>query len=179
MSVLNKTFLQRRTARLLSQQQSTGKMVRFQEAKKIGILFSQKDRKKYTAIKNLIKEFKIDGKEVEVLCYLEKGGENFDFLFDYITSNDVGLWGKMQSAAALKFSNMTFDYLFYLDLKANLYLENVLAMTKASCRIGFFKKKNDGLLDLMININGKPTIEEAIEQVLYYTKKLGADGDKV
>ena len=179
MSVLNRSFLQRRTARLISEQKSSRKTVGYEEAKKIGVLFTQSDRKKYMAVRNLIKSFKNDGKEVEVLCFLNKGGENFDFLYDYITSDDVGLWGKMQSSAALKFSKLNFDYLFYLDLKGNLYLDNVMAMTKASCRIGFYKKKSDGLLDLMIHINGNTAIEEAIEQVLYYTKKLGIDGDKV
>ena len=179
MSVINKSFLQRRTARLLSEQESSRKTVSYDKAKKIGVLFTQSDRNKYLAVRNLIKSFKNDGKEVEVLCFLNKGGENYDFLYDYITSNDVGLWGKMQSSSALKFSKLDFDYLFYLDLKGNLYLENVMAMTKASCRIGFYKKKNDSLLDLMININGKTAIEDAIEQVLYYTKKLGSDGDKV
>lgn len=176
MAVINRSFLQKRTERLLSKNQSLGNTASYQDAKSIGILFTQADRNKYLAIKNLAKRFKNDGKQVEVLCYLEKGGENYDFLYDYITSNDISLWGKMQSVSALKFAKNTYDYLFYLDLKQNLYLENVLAMTKACCRIGFYKQENDGLLDLMININGKRSMEEAIDQVLYYTKKLGSDG---
>ena len=115
-------------------------------------------------------------KKVEVLCFLEKGGGNYDFRYDYITSSDVGFWGKMQSQAAQKFSEHQFDYLFYLDLKKNLYLENVLAMSQAGCRIGFYKKNNDNLLDLMIQVNGKSSIDTAIDQIMYYTRKLGNNG---
>jgi hypothetical protein len=106
---------------------------------------------------------------------LEKGGENYDFRYDYITSKDVGFWGKMQSSSALQFAEHRFDYLFYLDLKNNLYLENVLAMSRANCRIGFYKKSNDNLLDLMIQVNGSASIESAIDQIMYYTRKLGTN----
>ncbi len=176
MELINKTLLRRRTERLLDQNQSTGNTVSYQDAKNIGILFTQSDRKKYQAIRDLVKQFMNDEKQVKVLCYLEKGGENYDFRYDYITSKDVGLWGKMQSSSALKFAETTFDYIYYLDLKRNIYLENVLAMSKASCRIGFYKKNNDSLLDLMVQVNGKAPFEKAIDQILFYTMKLGSDG---
>jgi hypothetical protein len=176
MAVIYKNILQQRTKRLLSENKNSRHTVSYTNAQTIGVLFTQSTRNKYQAIRNLTKQFKNDGKQVEVLCYLEKGAENYDFLYDYITSNDVGLWGKMQSPSALKFAQQTFDYLFYLDLKENIYLENVLAMSKASCRIGFYKRKNDDLLDLMLNFNGKYSIGEAIDQILFYTRKLGSDG---
>jgi len=58
-----------------------------------------------------------------------------------------------------------------------MYLENVLAMSKAGCRIGFYKRDNDDLLDLMINVNGMSPIGEAIDQILFYTRKLGSHGN--
>ncbi len=176
MAVIYKNLLQKRTERLQSENQSSRNTVSYVDAQTIGVLFTQSTRENYQAIRDLVKQFKNDGKQVEVLCYLEKGGENYDFLYDYITSNDVGLWGKMQSSSALKFARHTFDYLFYLDLKENMYLENVLAMSKASCRIGFYKRNNDDLLDLMLNVNGRLSIEAAMDQILFYTRKLGGDG---
>jgi len=173
MAVLHKSLLKRRTAKLLAENKSSGRAVDYQTARTIGILFTQTDRKKYQAIRNLVKQFNSDEKKVEVLCYLEKGGENYDFRYDYITSDDVGLWGKMESSSATKFSEHRFDYLFYLDLKKNLYLENVLARSKAGCRIGFFNNNNDNLLDLMIQVNGNTPMEAAIDQIMYYTRKLG------
>lgn len=176
MALINKSLLQRRTERLLTENQSTGNTLSYADAKTIGILFTQIDRNKYQAIRSLAKQFKNDNKRVEVLCYLEKGGENYDFLYDYITSKDVGIWGKMQAPSALKFAEVDFDYLFYLDLESNIYLENVMAMCKARCRIGFYQKGNDGLLDLMIQVNGTSTMQSAIDQILFYTMKLGGNG---
>jgi len=174
MTVINRSLLQKRTARLISENQSARRTVSYAKVNTIGILFTQQSREKYQAVRDLVKQLKSDGKQVEVLCYLEKGGENYDFRYDYITSSDVGLWGKMQSTSALNFAQKNFDYLFYLDLDENLYLENVLAMSKANCRIGFFKRNNDSLLDLMLTVNGKTSINEAIDQVLFYTRKLGS-----
>ena len=177
MALINRSFLRKRTERLLRENKSSGNTLSYQNAKAIGILFTQTDRNKYEAIKNLVKRFKNDEKQVEVLCYLEKGGENYDFRYDYITSKDVGMWGKMQAPSALKFAENRFDYLYYLDLKRNIYLENVLAMCKASCRIGFYQKSNDGMLDLMVQVKGKSSYEAAIEQILFYTMKLGINGN--
>lgn len=174
--MINKTLLQKRTERLLTENQSSGNTLSYKDASNIGILFTQTTREKYHAIRNMAKQFKNDGKRVEVLCYLEKGGENYDFLYDYITSKDIGMWGKMQSTAANKFAEIGFDYLYYLDFDQNIYLENVLAMCKASCRIGFYRKNNPGLLDLMVQVNSKSSFETAIEQILFYTMKLGSNG---
>jgi len=174
--LINKSLLQKRTERLLTENQSTGNTLCYADAKIIGILFTQSDRSKYQAIRDLAKQFKNDNKQVEVLCFLEKGGENFDFRYDYITRKDVGLWGKMQSPSALKFAEISFDYLYYLDLESNIYLQNVMAMCKSGCRIGFYNQENNGLLDLMIQVNGKSTMKTAIDQILFYTMKLGGNG---
>ena len=97
----------------------------------------------------------------------------------FTTISPVRMWecgGKMQSPAANKFAEIKFDYLFYLDLDKNIYLENVLAMCTASCRIGFYRKNNHGLLDLMVQVNGKSNYETAIDQIMFYTMKLGSNG---
>ena len=72
MAVINKRLLQKRTERLLSEHKSTRNTVSYANAQTIGILFTQSTRNKYHAIRSLIKQFKNDGKQVEVLCYLKK-----------------------------------------------------------------------------------------------------------
>jgi hypothetical protein len=176
MTAFNKNLLQKRTERLLTKNQSTGNTVSYKEANNIGILFTQETREKYLAIRKMAKQFINDSKKVEVLCFLEKGGENYDFRYDYITSKDIGMWGKMQSPSATKFAEINFDYLYYLDLDQNIYLENVLAMCTASCRIGFYRETNQGLLDLMIQVSGTSSFEDAIDQLIFYTMKLGSNG---
>ena len=177
MTVLNKNILISRTQKIAAQNQSDRCTIGYQKANRIGILFSQTDRSKFEAVRFLDKNLKKDGKKVDVLCFLEKNGENYDFLYNYITSKDVSMWGKMHSGAALTFAQQPFDYLFYLDIKGNIYLQNILAMSKAKCRIGFYEKSNDDLLELMLSIQqNNPQIKEGIEQIFFYTKKLGSNG---
>ncbi len=176
MTVLNKKLLVQRTEKLAGKNRAVRETVGYQEATKVGILFSQTDRRKFQAIRNLAKQLKKDGKKVDVLCYLGKDGENFDFLYDYITSKDVSILGKIDSHDAISFAEEHFDYLLYLDVEQNIYLQNILAMSKAKCRIGLFEVNRKELLELMINLNGEPAIEEVIDQIFYYTKKLGRNG---
>ena len=176
MTVLNKNILIQRTQKLAAQNSGDRCTVGYDQAERVGILFSQTDRNKFQAVRSLDKNLKKDGKKVEVLCYLEKDGENFDFLYNYITSKDVSMWGKMHSGAAITFAQQPFDYLFYLDLQVNIYLQNILAMSKAKCRIGFFEKSNNDLLELMLSMQNNPQMQESIDQIFFYTKKLGSNG---
>lgn len=174
MTVLNKKLLEHRTTKLAVANDSPRETVGYQEAHRVGILFTQIDRPKYQAIRNLAKQLKKDGKQVDVLCFLNKNGENYDFLYNYITSRDVSMLGKMHAGAAITFAEQEFDYLFYLDIKSNIYLQNILAMSRAKCRIGFYDGSNDDLLELMLNVNGNQDMAEVVDQIFFYTQKLGS-----
>ena len=179
MTVINRKLLEQRTVKLAISNDTVRETVGYENAKRIGILFSQNDRPKYEAVRNLAKQLKKDGKKVDVLCYLGKNGENFDFLYNYITSKDVSLWGKMHSGAAITFAQQPFDYLFYLDTKGNIYLQNILAMSKAKCRIGVHTKEQeiDKFLELMLSTSDNQLYSEVIDQIFFYTKKLGCNGN--
>lgn len=175
MTVINKKLLEQRTVKLAEENTSIRETVDYKTANRVGILFSQIDRPKYEAVRNLVRQLKKDGKEVEVLCYLGKNGENYDFQYDYITSKDVSLLGKMHSGAAIAFAEQEFDYLFYLDAKGNIYLQNILAMSQAKCRIGLYEKNSDELFELMIGVDENAVIGDVVEKVFFYTKKLGCN----
>ncbi|MDH3711308.1 MAG: hypothetical protein OER04_15540 [Cyclobacteriaceae bacterium] len=179
MTVINRKLLEQRTIKLAVENNTVRETVDYKQAKRIGILFSQLDRPKYEAVRNLAKQLKKDGKNVDVLCYLGKNGENFDFLYNYITSKDVSILGKMHSGAAITFAQQPFDYLFYLDVKRNIYLQNILAMSKAKCRIGVHVKdpEVDKFLELMLSFKENQVYSEVVDQIFYYTKKLGCNGN--
>lgn len=179
MTVINRKLLEQRTIKLAVENETVRETVGYEQAERVGILFSQSDRPKYEAVRRLAKQLKKDGKKVDVLCYLGKGGENFDFLYNYITRKDVSLWGKMHSGAAITFAQQPFDYLFYLDIKSNIYLQNILAMSKAKCRIGVHLKEPevDKFLELMLSIKDNQVYSEIVDQIFYYTKKLGCNGN--
>ncbi|MGI9541870.1 MAG: DUF6913 domain-containing protein [Cyclobacteriaceae bacterium] len=173
MSAVAEKLLKLRTSKLLKSNRSKRETVNYDAVNEIGILFTIVDREKHNAIKQLAKQFKADGKQVEVLCFLGKGKENYDFLYNYISSTDISALGKMNSGSAITFAKKNFDYLFYVDLHSNIYLENILAMSNAKCRVGIFEEKKDAFFELMLNINRDKKISQLVDQMYYYTKKLG------
>jgi len=173
MSAVAEKLLRLRTNKLLKANRSKRETVSYEEVKEIGILFTIVDRDKHNAIKKLAKQFKEDGKKVEVLGFLGKGKENYDFLYNYISSADISALGKMTSGSAITFAQRNFDYLFYVDLHPNIYLENILAMSKAKCRVGIYEKNKNDFFDFMLNISREKKISALIDQMYFYTKKLG------
>lgn len=114
----------------------------YKQAGHIGIIFTVEDKQKHTMIKDFIKRLEQDGKKANVLCYLPDDKQNYEFLFDFYSDKDFSFWGKLTSESALRFTNTAFDYLFYIDTEPNPLILNLLARSKAKCRIG--RHWNDG-----------------------------------
>lgn len=142
----------------------------YKVAENIGIIFSVEDRQKHDYIKELIKKFEGDGKKVSVLEFLPKNKENFEFLFDFFTVDELSFWGDITSEKAVKFSNTPFDYLFYIDSQSNPLVLNLLARSRAHCRIGKFNESESPYYELMIEDNG--STKSLIDNVYKYTKQL-------
>jgi hypothetical protein len=122
----------------------------YQQGINVGIIFTAEDKAKHELIKELIKKLEHDGKKVSVISFLPKKKENYEFLFDFFTDNDLSFWGNINSASASAFSNTPFDFLFYLDTTPNPLILNVIAQSKAKCRIGKHQQDSEAYFDLMI-----------------------------
>ena len=142
----------------------------YKQAASAGILFTVEDKQKHADIKEFIHQLEKDGKKVQVLEYLPEKKENYEFKFDFFTIKDINFWGSLQSAAAEKFIQTPFDYLFYIDLRPNPIMLNLLANSKAHCRVGKFLDSQQAYLELMIEQNG--TNKGLIETMYNYTKQL-------
>lgn len=136
----------------------------------MGIIFSVEDRQKHDDVKEFIKNLEQDGKQVIVLEFLPKKKDNYEFRFDFFTIQDLNLWGKIQNSMAHKFSQTAFDYLFYLDNEHNPLVLNLLAQSKAHCRVGKYHEENEAFFELMIGHNG--TVKGLIDNMYKYTKQL-------
>ena len=165
-------FLQFNTRRLLRKNEVERKNIDFKKAKTIGIIFSSEGIEKHQAIKSLIKSLKEDGKEVTVLSFLGKGRQNHEFLFDIVSSNDVSFWGSIHNEQVHAFTREPFDFLFHLDTVENEILENILAMSRAKCRVGIFKEGKGPYYELMINPKNPDSVEELIKDIYHYTQKI-------
>lgn len=146
-------------------------------AKNIGIIFTVEGPDKHKAIKAFVKELENEGKNVEVMSYLGKGKDNYEFLFNFISYGDINIWGKIKNEDALKFSEKKFDYLFNIDHIRNRIIENILARSKAKCRIGVYVENNDAFYELMVNSKDNDSPRELIQIMHHYAKKIVVNGE--
>ncbi|MEO7992169.1 MAG: hypothetical protein ABI663_21640 [Chryseolinea sp.] len=164
------TFLKLRTNSSLKRNKTLRANLPYKQAHKIGIIFSVEDKIKHDAIKELIKKFEHDGKQVQVIEFLPDKKENYEFLFDFFSDKDLSFWGSITSENALKFSDTPFDFLYYIDATPNPLVMNLLARSKSKCRVGKFWDENSAFFELMIESNGNTRV--LIDNMYTYTSQL-------
>lgn len=142
----------------------------YQKAVSIGLIFTVEDRQKHDLIKNLIRKFEHDGKKVKALAFLPPDQENYEFLFDFFTYREISFWGNITATSALQFADTPFDFLIYLDAHPNDLILNLVAKSKAKCRIGKFWKEGEPFFEMMIESHGDT--RSLIEDVYRYIAAL-------
>jgi hypothetical protein len=163
-------FLKMRTESALKKNNSIRASIPYKQAQNVGIIFSVEDKQKHVDIKEFIQQLEQDGKKVKVLEFLPQKKENFEFLFDFFTIQDLNFWGNLKSEKAIQFSETPFDYLFHIDKEPNPLVLNLLARSKAHCRVGRYHENQSPYFELMIEQNG--TTKGLIETMYKYTKQL-------
>ena len=142
----------------------------YKQALNVGIIFSVEDKAKHDEIKDFIKRLEQDGKHVTVMSFLPKNKDNYEFLFDFFTDKDLSIWGQLTSNSATRFANNQFDLLYYIDITPNPFILNLLARSKAKCRVGKFWEKNQGFFEMMIET--KDGLKSLIDVMYKYTSAL-------
>jgi hypothetical protein len=163
-------FLRMRTSSSLKKNRNPRASIAYRRAHSIGIIFSVEDRQKHDEVKDFIRQLEQDGKNVRVLEFLPQKKENYEFLFDFFTVDELSFWGKITSATALKFIETPFDYLFYIDQQSNPLVLNLMAQSRAHCRIGKYAEADSPFYELMIEHQG--TVKGLIDNMYKYTKLL-------
>jgi hypothetical protein len=163
-------FLKYKTRSFLKHNHAIRTSLPYKQAQSIGIIFSVEDKRKHDEIKELVRRLEMEGKQVKVMSFLPKNKENYDFLYDFFTEKDVNFWGKITSDNAVKFSEYAFDFLFYLDTEPNPFLLNILARSKARCRVGRFFEKGEPYFEFMLE--GNHDTKSLIDNLHRYTSRL-------
>lgn len=163
-------FLNIRTNNQLKKNKSLRSSIPYKQALTVGVLFTVEDKKKHDDIKEFIHKLEHDGKKVQVLEYLPVKKDNYEFLFDFFTINDISFWGKIESEKTLKFSDTPFDYLFCMDTERNPMVLYLLARSKAKCRVGRFQDQEKSFFELMIDSTGGT--KNLIDSIYKYTAKV-------
>jgi hypothetical protein len=163
-------FLKIRTGNQLTKNKTTRATTPYRQASTVGVLFSVEDKKTHDDIKEFIRKLEHDGKKVQVLEYLPQKKDNYEFMFDFFTLNDISFWGKIESEKTLKFSDTSFDYLFCIDTAPNPMLLYLLARSKSKCRVGRFHDEDKSFFEMMIDSNGDT--KNLIDSMYKYTTQL-------
>lgn len=164
------TFLRWRTNKALRKNKSLRASTPYKRSNLVGIIFSVEDRQKHDDIKDLVKHLEQDGKQVKVLEFLPKKKDNYEFLFDFFTVEDLNFWGLIDNEKARKFADTQFDYLFYIDQEPNPLVLNLLAQSRAHCRVGRHNEGMEPYFELMIASQG--TSRGLMDNIYKYTKQL-------
>ena len=163
-------FLKYKTKAYLRNNKTLRSSEAYKAAASIGVIFTVEDRQKHDQIKNLIRKIEHDGKKVMALAYLPPNQENYEFLFDFFTYREISFWGNITATSAVKFAEAPFDFLLYLDTTPNELILNLIAKSKAKCRIGKFWQEGEPYFEMMIESNGGT--KALIDDLYKYTTAL-------
>ncbi len=171
--MFNIMFLKLRTYFAKKKQVTHRKSVSFSNAENIGVVIQNEDLNNSKIINNFVAEIKKLGKKVDVL-FVEKrkGSLKANFTYKSLTNKDISWNGIIKSEPVQRFINKDYDFLFSLNLNSAIPTQNILANSKAKCRVGNHEIENEGLFELMIDTHKKPKLEILADQMLFYSKNI-------
>jgi hypothetical protein len=161
--MIKKALLSRKCRKLSMVQQADHPT--YLNATSIGILYNSDEFEK-ELIEELSDSFSGDGKETASLAYASKESEDkFSFC-----KKDISISGELKKESVGFFTNRVFDFLVSLNTSEDINFKYVLALSKASCKIGISSDPLDELLVLSI----KQTEDKAqnISDIIKYLKKI-------
>jgi len=170
LKMFKNTFLKFRTGKAVKLNKSAHYSTSFVEVNQVGILFTSGDESKLNAIKQLTSQLESDRKEVQILEYAPSKNDQSKSDFPKYSIKSYNFWGNLENSDAQNFINQTFDYLFVIDQEIILPIQNILAQSKAKCRVGRSVPGMEAYFDLMIEMTGDHTA--LIQGMINYTKKL-------
>ncbi|MDB4835218.1 hypothetical protein OAH12_01400 [Cyclobacteriaceae bacterium] len=108
--------------------------------------------------------------DLEILIFTQEKSE--EIAANHFNKKDFNWSGKIKSEKVNKFIKTPFDFLFSINTSSNLQIENILALSKAKCRIG---SKIDDLknnLDFVIQLNDQDSVQDLTNNILLYTENI-------
>ncbi len=137
----------------------------YSEARNIGILYNV-DQFGLEVIEKLEDLLKGDGKDVAKIGFAEKPVDN-RLIF---SKKDISGTGTVKNDNLSFFINQPFDFLISLDTSENINYKYVLALSKATCKVGFETEQYYDLLQLSLKMDeSKP---KAVTNMVRYLKMI-------
>lgn len=144
----------------------------FNKAKKIGVIVDDLDANG-RAVSKFVDELEKEGKKVEVIGFTKtKEISGLKPNYKALRVKDFNWLGKIKREDLKKFIKTDFDYLFSLNTSSFLPFENILAQSRAKCRVGVYNQKKEGFFELMVQPKKKDDLVAVTQQMIRYTKLL-------
>ena len=170
--LFKKLFIERNTKRAIKKSTVSRDNISFRKAQSIGIIYSWEGKRKAEIINEFAKEMEMSGKKVQILCYSRVDLKIVPVEVDFFSEKDFDNFGKLKSEKLKNFKNLRFDFLYHLDTLPNVYIDNIMALSNARCRVSRADYTRKHLYDFMIQIRGNVGIEKLCHEILHYTKAL-------
>ncbi len=140
------------------------------DAEHIGIIFINDTHEKSKQAEKLKALIESDNKHIKVLAY-DRNVEIKHLPFESFSKKDVSFWGDFKNQSIQNFSDISFDFLICLDINPGDIIKNLLAKSKAKCRVGICDdfEAYHKLFELIIHSS---TDSDLVESVYTYTKNI-------
>lgn len=159
-----------RTNRFIKLNHDIRVSVPYDEAKHIGIIFSNDTPEKSKLAEELKSLLCKDDKQIKVLAY-DRNVQVKHLPFESFSKKDISFWGNFINQSIDHFADISFDFLICLDNKPGDIIKNVLAKSKAKCRVGICDNFEvyGKLFELIIQSSIESNL---VDSVYSYTKKI-------
>ena len=137
----------------------------YRSASTIGILYNSEEFEK-GLIDELTDSLTGDGKETASMAFtLKESDDRFSFC-----KKDVSISGELKKEPVGFFTNRAFDFLISLDTSGDINFKYVLALSKATCKIGI---NSDPLKDLLVlSIKKSEDKSQNVQDIIKYLKMI-------
>lgn len=144
--------------------------VPYHEAAHIGIIFSNDNPEKSAMAEKLLTLYRDDKKQTKVLAY-DRNVQVKHLPFESFSNKDLNFWGSYTNQSINQFSDTSFDFLICLDNPPGLIIQNLVAKSKAKCRVGVSANSGtpNGLFELIIQTANDSNL---VDSIYSYTKNI-------
>jgi len=144
-----KKYIQHKNKQLRKLPSSGHINISYKKSTSLGMIFTHDSIDKISRAEQLSKLFLKDGKHVKIMAFKPVGQVNH-LPYDTFTLKDITFWGEYNRSNVNNFIKQEFDFLFCIDDEPDLIIENIMALSKARCRVGKYSESNQDLFELMI-----------------------------
>ncbi|MEM6641998.1 MAG: hypothetical protein AAF616_03380 [Bacteroidota bacterium] len=141
----------------------------FEQSKKIKILFNAEEFDQ-ELVSELTQSLVADKKEVSLMGYHPVKDVVVKKLSSYFSRRDISVFGRLKSDQLADFIQASADFLIALDTSGNINFKYVLALSEASCKIGFENQDYNHLLLMTMHLTKNKS--ESVRQLVTYLKKI-------